>query len=42
MVSLRLATLHECWTVYGLRDVYDLLEIAEVDACNRRILAGVK
>lgn len=39
VVSLRLATLHECSTVYGLKDVFDLLDIAEVDAHNRRILS---
>lgn len=35
VVSLRLATLHETQTVYSLRDVYDLLEIGQVDAYNR-------
>jgi hypothetical protein len=28
------ASLHELSTVYGLEDVYDLLEIIEVDAWN--------
>jgi hypothetical protein len=28
------ATLHELDTVYGLEDLYDLLEITEVDAWN--------
>jgi hypothetical protein len=28
------ATLHELETVYGLEDLYDLLEIIEVDAWN--------
>ena len=35
VVSMRLATLHETQTVYGLKDVYDLLEIGAVDAYNR-------
>jgi hypothetical protein len=34
IVSLKLATLHECQTVYGMEDAYDLLEIATVDAKN--------
>jgi hypothetical protein len=34
VVSLKLATLHECQTVYGMEDAYDLLEIAAVDAKN--------
>lgn len=33
-----MATLHELATVYGLRDCYDMLEIAAVDAHNRRVL----
>ena len=35
-VATRLATLHELQTVYGLEDVYDMLEIAIVDAHNSR------
>jgi len=30
------ATLHELQTVYSLRDLYDLLEIASIEAYNRR------
>ena len=37
MISAKLATLHELQTVYGLEDVYDLLEIAQVDAYNERL-----
>lgn len=38
-VSTQLATLAELQTVYGLRDVYTLLEIGAVDAHNRRALS---
>lgn len=38
MISLRMATLAELDTIYGMEDVYDMLEIATVDAHNRRIL----
>lgn len=31
------ATLHELDTVYGLEDLYDLLEISLVDAHNNRV-----
>jgi len=34
-ISSRLATLHELQTVYGLEDVYDLLEVEAVDGFNR-------
>jgi hypothetical protein len=33
-----MATLHELATVYSLKDCYDLIEIAAVDAHNRRVL----
>ena len=39
MVRRRLATLHELNTVYGLRDLYDLLEVAKVDDHNRRVVS---
>jgi hypothetical protein len=32
-----LATLHELNTVYSLRDLYDLIEIAAVNAYNKRL-----
>jgi hypothetical protein len=38
VLSTRLATLHELDTVYGVEDVYDLLEVASVDAYNQRQL----
>jgi hypothetical protein len=38
ILSLRLATLHELRTVYSLEDVYDMIEVANVDAHNRRLL----
>jgi hypothetical protein len=34
-----LATLHELQTVYGTKDLYDLLEIAAVDAHNAWLAA---
>jgi hypothetical protein len=33
-----MATLYETQTIYSLRDVHDMLEIAAVDARNREIL----
>ena len=33
----KLTTLHELQTVYSLKDMYDLLEIAAVEAYNRRV-----
>lgn len=36
VLSTRLATLVELDTVLGVEDVYDLLEVAAVDAFNRR------
>ena len=32
------ATLHECQTVYSVEDLYDLLEVVNVDAHNQRVL----
>jgi hypothetical protein len=37
-VSSRLATLHELSTVYGLEDLWDLLEINAVDRHNEAIM----
>ena len=37
MISSRLATLHELDTVYGVEDLYDMLEILEIDAHNHLI-----
>lgn len=34
---LRLATLHELGTVYGVEDLFDFLEIMTVDAFNQRL-----
>lgn len=36
-MSSRHATLHELQTVYGVRDLYMLLEIYSVDLHNERI-----
>lgn len=33
-----MATLHELSTVYSLKDCYDMIEIAVVDAHNLRVL----
>lgn len=41
MISAKLASLHELETVYGLEDLYDLLEIAAVDAANRQAMLDV-
>ena len=35
VISARLATLHELDTVYGLRDLWDMLEINTVDNHNQ-------
>lgn len=35
-MSAKLATLHECATVYAVEDIYLLLEVAGVDAHNKR------
>lgn len=35
MVINRLATLHELQTVYSYEDLFDLLEILQVDAYNQ-------
>lgn len=37
MISSRLATLVELDTVYGVRDLYLLLEVLAVDGANRRL-----
>lgn len=36
VISAKLATLHECDTVYGVEDIYLMLEVLSVDAHNRR------
>lgn len=38
LISAGKATLHELETVYGMEDVYDMLEIIMVDAHNHRVL----
>lgn len=38
MVSAGKATLHELQTVYGAVDLYDMIEIIQVDAHNARLL----
>lgn len=42
VVSSKLATLVELDTVYGVRDLYDFLEIIMVDAHNKAVAAKVK
>lgn len=37
LISKRHATLHQLDTVYGVRDVYDMLEVAIVDDHNARV-----
>ncbi len=38
LISARMATLHELSTIYGMADAYDLLEILQVDAHNKRAI----
>ena len=40
MVSSRMATLNELNTIYGVSDLYDLLEIVMIDAHNRTVSMG--
>jgi hypothetical protein len=40
VVGARLATLRELDTVYGLEDMYDLLEILTVERHNERLAGG--
>jgi hypothetical protein len=42
VISLKMATMHELATVYSIEACYDMVEIAMVDAHNRRILARRK
>lgn len=39
VVSAKMATLHELSTVYGSKDLYDMLEILAVDAHNRWVMS---
>jgi hypothetical protein len=32
-----MVTLHECWTVYSVEDLYDVLEVAKVNAHNQSV-----
>lgn len=38
LVSRRMATLHELDTVYGVKDAYDMLEIAMIDDHNKALV----
>lgn len=38
MISTGLATLDELDTVYSIEDCFDLLEIASINAHNKRVL----
>lgn len=42
VLSIGAATLHELATVYGTEDCHDLIEVARVDAHNRRLLMPEK
>ena len=42
IISRRLATLHELGTVYGVQDVYDMLEIIAVDDFNRGLVRAAE
>lgn len=37
LLSKRMATLHELDTVYGVRDVYDMLEVVTIDDYNNAL-----
>ena len=39
LIAKRYATLAELQTVYGTEDYYNLLEVAAVEAYNRRVLS---
>jgi len=36
VIGARVATLHELQTIYGVEDLYDLIEVVMVDADNNR------
>ena len=38
LLSKRMATLHELDTVYGVRDVYDMLEVVTIDDYNKALV----
>lgn len=38
VISSRLATLTELQTVYGVRDLYDMIEVVNVDRYNHKLL----
>lgn len=40
IISSKQATLHELSTVYGVEDMYNLIEIISVDAHNARVARG--
>jgi hypothetical protein len=42
IISKKFATLHELSTVYGVEDLYDMLEIITVDSRNDLILSKQK
>lgn len=39
LIAKRYATLAELQTIYGTEDYYNLLEVAAVEAYNRRVLS---
>lgn len=40
VLSARIATLAELQTVYGSRDLYDMLEVVQVDNHNQGVMNG--
>jgi hypothetical protein len=38
VISARLATLHECDTIYSVEDIYLMLEIVSVDTFNKNVV----
>ena len=38
LIAKRIATMHELDTVYGTKDIYDMLEIVAIDDYNNALL----
>jgi hypothetical protein len=42
VISAKLATMHELQTVYGTRDLFDMIEMIVVDRYNTRKLSEIR
>lgn len=40
-INAKVATLHEMQTIYGLEDVYDMLEVVSVNNHNEHVMMKV-